>query len=349
MADEEKDKQAPQDDKDAASNPPAADSGDSDKSKQDSPADALTRTNDDLAAETPDTTLQTDAKTAKKPGGFKTLIRHFNIYFLTFLLIVVIAVVVTVVYYLNSKKAPKAPEVATQTLTADALKQLANSDATVGDSGQTLTVQGNAIFDGQVLVRSNLNVAGTIQLGGTFSVPDLTVGGTANLSDTQINRLQVATGSTFQGTVTLQHDLNVAGTASFSGPTTIGNLTVNKLTMAGNAELDIPNHISFTGYTPNRTIDTGALGGGGSASVQGSDTAGTVNINTGNNPAPGCFVTMTFNTPFTNIPHVVVTPVNRAAGQTQFYVERTKTTLRICSANAAPANQVFAYDYFITN
>jgi len=319
--------------------------------QQTAPQDALEKTNEELASEQPvETTseLGPDGKPPKQPSKFKQLLKKINLYLLLFLLLLVIGSAVSVVSYLNSKKTPKGPSIATQTLTADALKQLANSDATVGDSGQTLTVQGNAIFSGQVLVRSDLNVAGTIKLGSELSVPQLTVSGNTNLANTQISGLQVAQGSTFQGEVTIQHDLNVGGNASFSGPITAGQLTVSKLILSGNASLQVPNHISFPGASPSRSIGN-ALGAGGSTSINGSDTAGTININTGNSTSPGCFVNITFNRPFTSTPHVIVSPVGNAAGQTQYYVNRTTNGFSVCTANAAPANQVFAFDYFVTN
>jgi cytoskeletal protein CcmA (bactofilin family) len=251
---------------------------------------------------------------------------------------------------LNSKKLPTTPTIATQQLTEDALKQLANSDATVGGSGQTLTVQGNAVFSGQVLVRSDLSVAGDIKLGGTLVAQNLTASGQVNLADTQINSLQVANGTTFQGAVTIQHDLNVGGTSSFSGPITAGQITVTKLIMSGNAQLQVPNHIAFTGASPSRTsIGAGALGAGGSASVNGSDTTGTINVNTGSGTSPGCFITMRFNQPFSSTPHVLISPVGAAAGQAEYYVNRSSSSFSVCTANAAPANQAFAYDYFITD
>jgi len=320
--------------------------------EQTTPPDALERTNEELeeAAKADGTAPSTDASDApKKPKGFKAVLKRFNVYFLLFLLVVVIVVAVSVVSYLNSKKAPKTPTITSTTLTADALKQLANSDATVGDSGQTLTVQGNAIFSGQVLIQKDLNVAGTIRLGKELQVPQLTVSGNTNLADTQINTLQVATGSTFQGTVTIQHDLNVGGATSFSGPVTAGQITVTKLIMSGNAQLSIPNHIAFTGASPTRSANAGVLGGGGSASVNGSDTSGTANINTGNGPTSGCFITITFNKAYTSTPHVLVTPVESGAGQMSWYVTRTTTSFNICSASTPPANQAFAFDYFVTS
>src|SRR5205085_10706113 len=116
-------------------------------------------------------------KTGKPPSGIKRALKKFNVYLLLFIFILIIGGVVSVASYLNSKKPVSLPELANQQLTPDTLKQLANSDATVGDTGQTLTVQGNAAFAGQVLVRSNLNVAGTIQLGGALTAPSLNVSG----------------------------------------------------------------------------------------------------------------------------------------------------------------------------
>jgi cytoskeletal protein CcmA (bactofilin family) len=342
MADEQK----PQDAAGAAADgqaPPAA--------SQAVPQDALEKTNEELgeaaAGQTPVPSTP-DGKPAKQPSALKKFLKKFNLYLLLFALVVLVGVVVTVVAYLNSKKAPKEPSIATKQLTQADLKQLANSDATVGDTGQTLTVQGNAIFSGQVLVRSNLNVAGTIQLGGEFDVPELVVSNTANLNSTQVSSLQVSQGSTFQGLVTVQNGLNVGGSTAFSGPVTAGQITVTKLIMSGNASLEIPNHLNFTGASPGRTISPSVLGVGGSASINGSDVTGTININSGSGPTAGCFMNVTFNRPFTNTPHVLISPVDAAAGQTEYYVTRNTTGFSLCTNNAAPANQVFAFDYFIT-
>ncbi len=335
---------------------PAENANDGVPPGQAAPPDALEKTNEELgqaaATETPingDGSTATDGKPTRKQSALKRFLKRFNVYLLLFILVVVIGAVISVVGYLNSKKQPATPTIKTQTLSANALKQLANSNATVGDSGQTLTVQGNAIFSGQVLVRSNLDVAGTIQLGGTLSIPNLTVSNSSNLNTTQTNTLQVAQGSTFQGTVTIQHDLNVGGAATFSGPITASQITVTSLIMSGNAQLEVPNHIAFPGASPGRQFFSNVLGSGGSASIDGSDTTGTVNVNTGSGPSAGCMVTLTFNRPFATTPHVLITPVGSAAGQTQFYVNRSKTSFSVCTDNAPPANAIMAYDYFITD
>lgn len=315
------------------------------------PADALSMTPDELADA--EATAKTDAATSpetpkQKVSPLRRLARKMNVYLLIFILILIVSIVITVVVYLNSTKAPATPSIASQNLTTDSLKQLANTDVSVGDKSQTLTIQGNAVINGETLARGNLNVAGDLQTGGSTTTPNITVSGTANLGTAQMNSLQVAGNTAIQGETTMRN-LNVAGSSTFSGAMTAAQITVSNLVFSGNGVLTIPNHIKITGPSPNRSINSGILGAGGSASVNGSDTSGTLNVNTGNNPQPGCFARMAFARNFSSTPRVVVTPVGAAAGQTQFYVERDTSGFSICTTNAAPANQTFAYDYFIVN
>lgn len=329
---------------------------------QSAPADALEKPTEAAdpaappAADTPkpgEPGAPADDKPPKKLSGFKKFMKRFNLYLLLFIFIVVIAAAITIVSYLNSKKAPVAPGIATQQLNQDTLKQLANSDVTVGGSGQTLTVQGSAVFSGQVLTKADVGIAGTlvvnnVKVGTDLTTQQLTVAGKSNLNDAQTNALQVGGAATLQGIVTLQKDLNVAGTSTFSGPMTASQITVTKLIMSGNAVLQVPNHIAFTGASPTRSINNAVLGAGGTASINGSDTTGTININSGSNPVAGCFTTITFNQKFVSQPHILISPFGSAAGQTQYYVDRTTTGFSVCTVNAAPANQVFGYDYFVT-
>ncbi len=316
------------------------------------PADALSRTPDDLAEEVTAQAAANPSTAAtqqgpKKGSPIKRFFRKVNLYLLIFILLVVVAGALALVNYLNSKKVPDVPSIAAQSLTQDALKQLANTDASVGSSSQTLTIQGNAVIAGQTLMRGNLNVAGNFQSGGGITGPTITVSGAANLGQAQISSLQVAQNAAVQGSTTLR-DLNVSGASSFSGPMTASQITVTRLILSGNGSLEIPNHISFTGPSPSRSPGN-ALGGGGSVSINGSDTTGTININTGASPSAGCFARISFSQRFTNQPHVIVSPVGNGAGQTQYYVDRDATGFSICTANSAPARQVFAFDYFVTN
>ena len=319
------------------------------------PTDALSRTPEDLekeeadrASDEIDADSAAEIAAANKLSPIKRLFRKVNVYFLIFILIVVVGGAIFVVNYINSQKAPETADVASQQLSADALKQLANTDASVGNTSQTLTIQGNAIIAGQTLTRGNLNVAGNIQTGGSIQTPSITVAGSANLGQTQANNLQVATTLAVQGGTTLA-DLNVAGTSSFNGPMTASQITVTRLILSGNAILQVPNHISFTGPSPTRTVNGAVLGNGGTASINGSDTSGNININTGSNTTAGCFARIIFQQAFTKEPRVIISPVNPAAGQTQYYVERNLTGFNICTVNAAPPNQNFGFDYFVAS
>jgi cytoskeletal protein CcmA (bactofilin family) len=317
---------------------------------QQTPVDALSRTPDELEEEqaTRVDNSSEEITPVKKTSALKRIFKKVNVYFLIFFLLLIVAGAITVVNFINSQKEPAAPNVATQELTQDALQQLSNNDASVGDISQTLTIQGNAIIAGQTLTRGDLNVAGKFQSGGDIQGPSITISGSASLGQAQINTLQVATNAAVQGSTTLR-DLTVAGTASFSGPITASQLTVTKLVISGNGILEIPNHITFSGPSPGITNNATGLGNGGTASVNGSDTSGTVNINTGNNPAVGCFARITFRQAFTTQPRVIVSPVGSGASLTQFYVERNNAGFNLCTTTAAPANQQFAFDYFVAN
>lgn len=320
---------------------------------QEAPADALSRTPDDLAEEqqaieTASSSADTSSAKPKKVSKLRLFLKRINVYLLMFILIVVVSFAIVAVYYLNSQKPVVVPGIENQELTEESLRDLANKDASVGNASQTLTIQGNAIIDGQTLMRGNLNIAGNLQTGGSIQGPSLTISGTSNLGTTQANSLQVATNFAVQGTTTLQ-DLSVTGSSTFNGPVTVSQLTATRLVLSGNAVLEIPNHITFTGPTPSFTTTASALGSGGSASISGSDTSGTINVNTGNSPAAGCFIRVNFNQNYSNAPRVIISPASNAAGRTQHYVERDRSGFSVCTANPAPGNQSLIFDFFAMN
>jgi cytoskeletal protein CcmA (bactofilin family) len=322
---------------------------------QTAPKDALGKTNDELAQDLVDATSPEDkkaadaaAKAVKKPNPIKRIFHKVDVYLLGFILVMVLAGAFAMINYLNSKKVPKTPTISSQPLTASALKALASSGTSIGNSAQTLTLQGNVIFSGQVLMRSDLDVAGDEQIGGKLLVPSLTVSGTSNLATTQINTLQVAKDVTIQGNTTLA-SLTVSGASTFNGPVTAGAVTVTSLTIGGTGVLDVPNHIAFTGPSPGRSsINTNVLGAGGTASVNGSDNAGSININSGNDPTAGCYLLINFAKAYTTMPHVILSPIDAAAGATEYYAIKTTTGFSVCTDNAPAANQAFSYDYWVT-
>ncbi len=272
---------------------------------------------------------------------------HLNIYSLLFIFVVLVAAMIVLVAYRQSKQPSNAGHLSTQSLSQSTLNQLANSDATVGNSQTVLNVKSSAVFAGQVLVRQNLEVAGNLQIGGTLGLNNITVSGTSQLGQVTINKdLAVAGNTAMQGSATIGKSLQVGGGGTFNGPLSAPQITTSSLQL--NGDLVLTHHISAGGGQPGRSNGP-ALGSGGSVSVSGSDTAGSVSINTGGGPAAGCFVTINFTSHYNATPHVLVTPVGSAAGGLAYYINRSATSFSICDSSAPPAGSSFGFDYFVVD
>lgn len=294
-------------------------------------------------ATTPEGDDNKDAKKKKKGNG---LFKRFSVYLLMFALVILLAVMVVVATYLRSHS-KNTTKIKTQDLSQNDLNQLAKSDVTVGDAKQVLNVQSNAVFAGQVLIRSDLQVAGKLQVGGSLSLTGITVSGDSVFDQIQVNKnLQVAGDTAVQGQLTVAKSINVNGGGTFNGPLAAPSITVNTLQL--NGDITFTKHIIAGGVNPGRT-NGNALGGGGTASVGGSDTAGAITINTGSNPSVGCFITVNFASKFNSTPRVVLTPIEAAAGGLAYYVTRNTTSFSVCSNSAPPANASFGFDYIIFN
>jgi cytoskeletal protein CcmA (bactofilin family) len=281
----------------------------------------------------------------KKPGGLKQKLKKFNLYLLLFIFILVIGGLIITIAYFQSQKASTAASVKTQQLTENTLNELSTSDATVGNANEVLNVESSAVFAGQVLVRQDLQVAGNLEIGGTVALTNLAVTGTTALAQAAISKDLAVSGNTaIQGSLTVAQSLQINGTGSFSGDLTAPQITTNNLQL--NGDLILTHHITAGGPTPGRSTGP-ALGSGGTATVGGSDTSGSITINTGSSPVAGCFITVNFATPFNATPHVLVTPVGSAAGGLSYYVNRTTTQFSVCDATPPPAGSSFGFDYLV--
>jgi cytoskeletal protein CcmA (bactofilin family) len=240
----------------------------------------------------------------------------------------------------NSNKSPQKAS-----LTDQQLSELKGSTTVVGDPQQILDVQSNSVFEGQVLVRSNLEVAGSIKVGGPLSLSSVTVGGTSAFVNVGLSgNLTVAGSTILQGSVNLQKNLAVAGSATFGGTVSAGKLSVGTLQLTG--DLVINRHLTASGGVPSRTNGS-ALGSGGTSSVNGSDAGGTVTINTGGGPPAGCFVSISFRQPYNTIPHVVISPSNSSSASLNYYTNRSPTGFSVCTTNAPSASTTYLFDYVV--
>lgn len=271
----------------------------------------------------------------------RNAIRKVNVYLLVFILLVVVAGVIVFLSYQKGKRPATSGSIATQTLDQATLNKLSGADASVGDPKQTLSIESNAVFAGKVLVRDSLEVAGSLKIGGPLSLPGITVAGSSGFDQIQANGLSVSGNAAVQGQLTIQKSLTVGGGGSFTGALSAPQLSVNSLQL--NGDLQLNHHIDAGGATPGHSNGS-ALGGGGTSSNTGTDTAGTVTINTGSSPPAGCFTTINFTQKFNSTPHVVITPASSDAAGLAYYVNRSTANFSICATNPATAkNYVFDY------
>jgi hypothetical protein len=279
---------------------------------------------------------------AKK--GIKRFSLLSNLYLIIFGLLVLVGAAVVYISFKSNKPTTTTNKVSS--LTDQQISSIKGNTTLVGDSKQTLDVQSNSIFEGQILARADLNVAGTLKVGGPLSLPGLIVGGQSTLVQVGISGgLNVAGDTTLQGALTVQKSLTVAGSASF-GSLNVSTLSVTTLQLKGDISLN--QHIVTSGGTPGRSTGT-ALGSGGTASVSGSDTAGTIAINTGGSPPAGCFITVDFAKSFGSTPHVVISASNSSAASLQYYTNRTSANFSVCTANVPAASTTYSFDYIVIN
>jgi cytoskeletal protein CcmA (bactofilin family) len=281
-----------------------------------------------------------------KPPFFKRIWQKFNIYLLLFILVVIIAIGVSIVMFVKNKNSTTSSKdvIDTQSLSDEALKQLANTSVNVGSSKQVLNIESNSIFAGAVLVRSDLEVAGTVKVGRELQLPGISVTGDSRFTDLQADNLGIAGSATVNGILTASKGLSVNGNSTFNGNLSAAQISTNSLLL--NGELTLTRHVNAGGPTPDLSRGS-ALGAGGTASVSGSDTSGSITINTGSGPGAGCFATVTFATRYNGTPHVIVTPIGSGAAALNYYVNRSTSQFSVCTTNSAPSGQTFGFDYVV--
>lgn len=277
-------------------------------------------------------------------GKIRNFISSLNLYLVLFIFIVIVAAVISAIAYLQGKKAEQKPTTQTQTLTPEKLKELSSNEIKVGDPKSLLTIESNTVFNGTTLIRGDLDVAGTIKVGGALSLPGISVSGKSTLDDVTMNQLGLSGDGTINGQLIVQKGLTVSGSANFAGPISAPSINIDRINLSG--DLQISNHIDAGGSTPRVNGGT-ALGSGGTVSISGTDTAGTVGVNVGTGSPAGVLAQITFAKAFNGIPHVIITPVGSSAANIGWYVvSRTSTGFSIACVNA-PSPSSFSFDFIV--
>lgn len=277
---------------------------------------------------------------ADRVKGFTS---NFNIYLIAFLVIVFIALVITYVA-LNSKK-NNGPSITSQELSEDAFKELAQNEANVGDTNQTLTVEANAIFNGKVLVKDNLDVAGSINVGGPLTLPGITVAGTSSFEDVEVsNNLSILGDASIQGALTVTNGANINGNLAVAGSISASSVTADTIAFSG--DLQIQRHLDTGGPTPGVSRG-GAVGAGGTVSISGTDASGTVTINTGGGPSSGTLAVINFSQSYGGTPRVVISPTSAAAASLDYYISRSPSGFEIRATSAPSGSSTYLFDYWV--
>ncbi len=279
-------------------------------------------------------------------GRIRSIINKLNVYLLTFILILVVASLIVFVSYQSSKN-PAVTKTQTQELTQKTIDALMNSDASVGDPKQLLTVESNSLFTGKVLIRGGLDVAGSIKVGGPLSLPGITVSGASTFDKVSLNSLDTSGDVNINGQLSVGKGLTVTGPVAFAGTFSATTFSIDTLQI--NQDIQINRHIDAGGPTPNITAGN-AIGSNGTVTISGTDTSGTVTINVGSNPVSGVLATITFKSAFKDIPHVVITPIAKlgasiVTGTQKFYLSsRTSSNFSIATSGALTTGSV-SFDY----
>jgi cytoskeletal protein CcmA (bactofilin family) len=239
-------------------------------------------------------------------------------------------------------------DIQTQELTQEAIDDLTSNEATVGDPKQLLTIESNAVFNGKVLVRDGLDVAGPITVDSALSLPGITVSGTSQFNEVLLNELSVAGNASVQGSLAVENNLSVAGSASFGGPISAPTIIIGSIQL--NGDLSFTGHIDAGGGTPN-VSNGGSAGSGSTVTVSGTDTAGTITVNIGSNASPGNLAVLTFSRAFTGNPHVVFTPVaplgSASVTTGTFYLSSRSTNGFSIASTTAVASGSVSFDYIV--
>lgn len=248
------------------------------------------------------------------------------------------------------------------TISADVLNGLGVNNS--GSSkGSLLTVNPDASFKGNLTIAGDASVSGKLNLNNKITATDASItkleAGQTTLQDLNVNgdvtvsnlntrtNLIVAGTSTMQGAVTMGQLLTVNNNVNISGSLSVGGTLSTRGFQAGSlvsdTTLTIGGHVITRGSAPSYSRGSN-LRDTDTISMSGNDASGTVILNVGaGSIGTGCFVAASFVNAYSNIPHIVVTPVGPAR---DVYTFRSATGFSICIASSLSYGG-YAFDYIV--
>lgn len=341
-------------------------SGPSDKNEPPAPEELKPQTDDESPDETgaekaPGHAVSGAAPSVKRPHRGTYRPSHKATFVGLAVIVAILAINAGIIVFVIKGQAKTNAQLAVQgqvTVDQSALDKLGVNRNPVGDQGIQLTVNPNAKFNG------NVQIGGDVQIGGQFtlnqplsanaatfttlkagktSVSDLNINGDATASNLNLRKDMTVVGtSRLQGPVTTSSlltaaGINVTGNLSVGGVLSVNSFHSSTLIVDGN--MTIGGHIITRGSAPSVSRGT-SLGSGGTVSISGNDTAGTVAANAGVGGSSGKVACVSFQHTYSNTPHVIIT----ASAPLDPYVSRNAAGFCIYAGNTmAPGGYFFDY------
>lgn len=272
----------------------------------------------------------------KSPLG---TLRHklkWRLVVLSLLALFLIAGIILGITSITTKKTNKTIVINTQSLGNGTLNKITSQINGKGATSTQLTISLNTLFENNVSVQGTLNNNGDLNVGGNFSVK-----GTSSL----LGSLSTNGNLAVKGSGNIAGNLSVSGLISATS-LSVGSITISTINLSG--DMNISGHIIPAGPSPAVAASTAASGG--TVSISGNDTAGTVTIVEGNagNKLAGELAIITFHKPFATTPKVQLTPVNAASAQLNYYVSQSPTFFTIECASVPVSGATYTFNYLVT-
>lgn len=248
--------------------------------------------------------------------------RKRRVVFGIFLTILFTILVLGITFFVRSRpKQPTTITINTQSLDNGTLNKISLSAE--GETKQQLTISPDTLFLNSVSINKDLTVKGQTYLQSSLTIDkELTVGGNVGVGG----------------------NLSVTGQIS-AGNLNVGSVTISSLRLSG--DLEFGGHLIPTGAVP--TIKPDVAASGGSATIVGNDTAGTITITTGGGIGViGEMAIVTFRSPYSGTPKVQLTPVSASASKLDYFVTRSSGFFTIEATSIPATGSSYVFDYLVT-
>lgn len=228
----------------------------------------------------------------------------------------------------GQKSTPSRITINTQSLDNGTLTKLTHQ--TGPNTQQQLVISPDTVFKKTVQIHDIVNTDNGVNIGGALNVNGAT---------------------TLQGPALLNGNLAVRGSLSVSGSLTAPGLNVGSLgltTLNASGNLNFGGHLVPGGAVPS--VKPSVAASGGTVTISGNDTAGTITITIGNGTLlAGELAIINFTTPFTNTPKVQLTPITSTAASLSYYATRAPLLFTINTASTPTAGTTYVFDYLVTD